>query len=71
MMMMMITYFQVEVFWIVTPCSVVVGYQHFKCPYCLDPNLHRHESLEASNNVLYLNYPSMINVFWDIMYSSV
>jgi len=21
--------FQVEVFWVVTPCSVVVGYQHF------------------------------------------
>jgi hypothetical protein len=26
---------QVEVFWVVTPCGVVVGYQHFKVPYCL------------------------------------
>jgi len=26
---------QVEVFWVVTPCSVVVGYQHFRGPYCL------------------------------------
>jgi hypothetical protein len=24
--------FQVEVFWVVTPCSVVVGYQHFGGP---------------------------------------
>jgi hypothetical protein len=22
--------FQVEVFWVVTPCSVVVGYKHFR-----------------------------------------
>jgi hypothetical protein len=22
--------FQVEVFWVVTPCSVVAGYHHFK-----------------------------------------
>jgi hypothetical protein len=26
---------QVEVFWVVTPCSVVVGYQHFGGPCCL------------------------------------
>jgi hypothetical protein len=24
--------FQVEVFWLVTPCSVVVGYQRFRGP---------------------------------------
>jgi hypothetical protein len=27
--------FQVEVFSVVTPCSVVVGYQRFRGPYCL------------------------------------
>jgi hypothetical protein len=27
--------FQVDVFWIVTPCSVVVGYQRFRGPCCL------------------------------------
>jgi hypothetical protein len=27
--------FQVEVFWVVTPCSVVVGYQNFRSPWCL------------------------------------
>jgi hypothetical protein len=27
--------FNVEVFWVVTPCSVVVGYQHFRGPCCL------------------------------------
>jgi hypothetical protein len=27
--------FQVEVFWVVTPCSVVVGYQRFGVPCCL------------------------------------
>jgi len=26
---------QVEVFWVVTPCSVVVGYQRFGVPSCL------------------------------------
>jgi hypothetical protein len=26
---------QVVVFWVVTPCSAVVGYQHFRRPYCL------------------------------------
>jgi hypothetical protein len=28
--------FQVEVYWVVTPCSVVVGYQRFRGPCCLD-----------------------------------
>jgi hypothetical protein len=27
--------FQVKVFWVVTPCSVVVGYQCFRRPCCL------------------------------------
>jgi hypothetical protein len=27
--------FQIEVFWLVTPCSVVVGYRRFGSPYCL------------------------------------
>jgi hypothetical protein len=27
---------QVKVFWVVMPCSVVVGYQHFRGPCCLD-----------------------------------
>jgi hypothetical protein len=26
---------EVEVFWVVTPCHVVVGYHHFGGPYCL------------------------------------
>jgi hypothetical protein len=26
---------QVEVFWVVTPCSTVVGYQYFRGPCCL------------------------------------
>jgi len=27
--------FQVQVFWVVTPCNVVVGYQLFRDPCCL------------------------------------
>jgi hypothetical protein len=27
--------FQVEVFWVVTPCGVVVGYRRFRGPCCL------------------------------------
>jgi hypothetical protein len=26
---------QIEVFWVVTPCSVVLGYRRFGGPYCL------------------------------------
>jgi len=26
---------QVEVFWVVTPCSVVVGYRRFRGPCCV------------------------------------
>jgi len=28
-------YFQAEVFWVVTPCNVVVAYQRFRGPCCL------------------------------------
>jgi len=31
----MVVIFQVEVFWVVTVCNVVVGYQRFGCPCCL------------------------------------
>jgi hypothetical protein len=34
----MVVMFQVEVFWVVTLCSVVVGYQHFRGPCC-----HHHQ----------------------------
>jgi hypothetical protein len=27
--------FQVEVYLVVTPCSIVVGYQRFRCLFCL------------------------------------
>jgi hypothetical protein len=26
---------QVDVFWVLTPCSIVVGYQRFRSPCCL------------------------------------
>jgi len=26
---------QVEIFWLLTPCSVVLGYQRFRRPCCL------------------------------------
>jgi hypothetical protein len=32
----MVVVFQVEVFWVMTPCSVVVGQQRFRDPCCLD-----------------------------------
>jgi len=42
--------FQVQVFWAVTPCSVVLGYQHFGGPCCL----RLHEELRNSRiNCLY------------------
>jgi hypothetical protein len=36
--------FQVEVFLVVTPCSVVVGYQRFRGPCCLSQTLVSHDS---------------------------
>jgi hypothetical protein len=39
--------FQFDVFWVVTPCSVVVGYQQrFRDPCCL--HLHNPEDLEVT-----------------------
>jgi hypothetical protein len=38
--------FQVEVFWFVTPCSVVVGYQRFRGPCCLHLQGHNPEDLD-------------------------
>jgi hypothetical protein len=34
---------QVAVFWVVTPCSVVVGYRRFRRPYCLSITARRHK----------------------------
>jgi hypothetical protein len=31
---------EVSVFWVVTPCSVVVGYQSYRGPCCLHPQGH-------------------------------
>jgi hypothetical protein len=49
---------QVEVFWVVTPCSVVVGYQRH-IPEDLDLNLHRRESIKTANtktgHFIYIN----------------
>jgi hypothetical protein len=39
---------QVEVFWVVTPCSVVVGYQCFRGPCCL--HLHFTIKMEAARS---------------------
>jgi len=36
---------QVEVFWVVTPCSVVVGYQCFRGPCCLQGEVTRMEKI--------------------------
>jgi hypothetical protein len=27
--------FEVEIFWFVTPCNIVIGCQRFRGPYCL------------------------------------
>jgi hypothetical protein len=38
-------FFQVKVFWVVMPCTVVVGFQHFKGP-C---SLHVHPDDEGGS----------------------
>jgi len=37
--------FQVEVFWVVTPCSVVIGYQRFRGPCILHLRSHTQNSV--------------------------
>jgi len=39
--------FQVEAFWVVTPCSVVVVYYHFGGPFCFH---HQGEVKSAGHN---------------------
>jgi len=56
--------FPFEVFWVVTPCSVVVGYQRFRGPCCLHikgvlsyHNTTRHhnpEDLDLKNDYTFL-----------------
>jgi len=46
---------QVEVFWVVTPCSVVVGYRRFGGPYCMKMRLlklvsYRNTTRRHNNN---------------------
>jgi len=42
---------QVAIFWVVTPCSDVVGYPiWYHNPEDLDMNLHRCENLKSFNN---------------------
>jgi len=49
---------QVEVFWVVTPCSVVVGNQRFGCPCCL----HLHPQDEGSTDIWNLSIVSHYTV---------
>jgi hypothetical protein len=48
--------FQVDFFWIVTLCSVMVRYQRFRGPYCL--HLQRFRCLCCPHGTLKLWYPS-------------
>jgi hypothetical protein len=50
--------FQFEFFWVVTPCSVVGGYQRFRDPYCL----HIHpEEVFRHHGPLKLWYPPTLH----------
>jgi len=35
----MLVKIQVKFFWVVMPCSIVVGHQHYRGPYCLQKTL--------------------------------
>jgi len=39
---------QVEVFWVVTSCSFVVGYQRYRAPCCLHFHLRGHYMVSQS-----------------------
>jgi len=42
--------FQVEVFWVVTKCNIVVGYQRFRGPWCL--HIHPEDCEDESSETL-------------------
>jgi hypothetical protein len=44
-----VMFLQVEVFWVVTPCIDVVGYQRFRGPYCL--HLQGEETRKGENSI--------------------
>jgi hypothetical protein len=47
--------FQAEVFWVVTPKSVVVGYQHFGGPCCLHLQCEVNGAGKRANGTVILN----------------
>jgi len=57
--------FQVEVFWVVTPCNVVVGYQRFGGSCCLDMKNVLYQKSIYEMNVLCSNLLAFrINVYF-------
>jgi hypothetical protein len=54
---------QVSVFWVVTPCSVVVGYRRFGEPCCL--HLHRRENLKYCTDFMYFLIKAAMSIWED------
>jgi hypothetical protein len=66
--------FQVEVYWVVTPCSVVAGYQRFGGPCCLhlqdevkletvqisETMVSNHNTKRRHNPVIILNFSGIL-----------
>jgi hypothetical protein len=63
---------QVEVFWAVTPCSVVVRYQHFRgprCPHLQDETFVTYQNISRRRNpeddlVKLIHDPAELKVSW-------
>jgi len=61
--------FQVEVFRVLTPCSVVVGYRRFRRPRCLHlhntARRHNPEGLDLKCEMLFANSITLVGAFLD------
>jgi hypothetical protein len=62
---------QVVFFWVVTPCSVVIGYQHFRGPCCLNLQGTSLFHYVRSRNSLMVRLSSYFQIFLDWYLSDI
>jgi hypothetical protein len=55
--------FQVEVFWVVTPCNVAVGYRRFRGPNCCNGYVSSNGRMILNNVLLMILQEGVVSYF--------